>query len=51
MRITSSYFCAGLVMAEGCVIRAAPILRYMHGWTRESVQSYCRMKDWKCEWL
>lgn len=49
MRITSPYFCAGLVLENGIVKRAAPILKYMIGWTRERVLSYAYGKGWKVD--
>lgn len=33
------------------VIRAAPIIRYMVGWTLERVEDYCKKKGWKIEWI
>lgn len=47
--ITSSYFCAGLVIRGGKVIKAAPILRYMTGWTPERIKGYASRKGWKID--
>jgi hypothetical protein len=44
IRITSPYFCAGIV--EG---RAAPIIKYMQSWTLEKIQEYCNKKKWRLE--
>lgn len=48
LRITSSYFCAGVVLADGVAVRAAPIVRYMLGWSDSSVRRYCHNKGWQC---
>lgn len=51
LRITAPRFCAGLVLnACDVVVRCAPIVRYMRGWTRENVRYYCRYKGWHCDW-
>lgn len=47
IRITSPYFCAGLVLNE----RTAPILHYMKNWSFEQIQEYCVNKNWQMEWL
>lgn len=50
MRITAPHFVAGLVLnANQVVVRAAPILRYMLGWSRHHVRNYCARKHWKVE--
>lgn len=43
-QINSSYFHAGIVFKENKVIKAAPIVGYMKGWTSEQVTSYCNKK-------
>jgi len=45
--IDAPHFCAGLVLENDLVIRAAPILRYMVGWRRERVMAYARRKGWQ----
>lgn len=46
-QIDSGYFCAGVVVDDlGRVIRAAPIVKYMRGWTLKQVEDYCREKRW-----
>ena len=32
-RLDSGYFCAGLVLEDDVVVEAAPIIKYMLGWT------------------
>jgi hypothetical protein len=49
LQITSNYFCAGVVVQDGAVTRAAPILKYMRGWTIKRVRTYCKIKDWDCQ--
>lgn len=51
IRLTSHYFCAGVVLGQKRVIRAAPILKYMKGWTRDEVLRYARNKRWKIDLL
>ncbi len=31
------------------VSKAAPIVKYMVGWTKTAVIQYCKKKGWKCE--
>lgn len=47
IRIVSPYFVAGVVLGSKRVIRAAPILKYMKGWTKDQVLSYAKKKGWK----
>jgi hypothetical protein len=48
-RITAPHFCAGvLVDALHCVVDAAPIVRYMVGWTDERMAGYCARRGWQC---
>lgn len=49
IQITAPHFCAGLVAKDGRVIRAAPIIKYMRGWTGQQVADYCREKGWHWE--
>ena len=46
-QITAPHFCAGIVLADDEVVEAAPILRYMVGWYRDRVRTYCNSKGWK----
>ena len=44
-QITAPHFCAGIVLDEdGVVTRAAPIAKYMAGWTREEVRECVKRK-------
>jgi hypothetical protein len=49
IRIDSGYFVAGVVLEGAYVVRAAPIVKYMMGWTKERVVSYSHRKKWKYE--
>jgi hypothetical protein len=42
-------FCAGIVLWDDKVIEAAPIVKYMKGWTRDRVRTYCARCGWKVE--
>lgn len=44
IRITAPHFCAGI--ADG---RAAPILKYMKGWTVRRIREYCVQRGWSFE--
>jgi hypothetical protein len=46
MRISGPNFCAGVVLLHGRVIRAAPKLRYMLGWTASRVREYAAYCGW-----
>jgi hypothetical protein len=57
VRIDAPHFCAGVVISGGVVTRAAPILKYMFGWTGARVGVYAIGKGWTvdyklpgCEW-
>ena len=46
-RIVAPHFVAGLILARtGRITQAAPILRYMVGWSLGRVESYCLSKGW-----
>lgn len=47
MRVEGPSFVAGLDVKRGVVIRAAPIVRYMLGWTLHRVQEYAYRRGWK----
>lgn len=51
LRITAPYFCAGTVYEAGTIIRAAPILKYMIGWSVMRAVKYCQSKGWHYEVL
>ena len=46
-QITAPYFTAGLVVCDGKVKDAAPIIRYMIGWTKEKMAGYAQRHFWK----
>jgi hypothetical protein len=50
-RITAPHLCAGLVVRhlDLTVAEAAPILRYMVGWSGSRVRQYCERKGWELE--
>lgn len=49
LHIDAPHFCAGVILNRfGRVIEAAPILRYMLGWSRSRVESYVHAKRWSC---
>jgi hypothetical protein len=42
-------FTAGIVLWDDKVIEAAPIVRYMKGWSRDRVRSYCKERGFSVE--
>ena len=44
-------FTAGIVLWDGVVVEAAPIVGYMkkRKWTRDQVREYCNRRGWKIE--
>lgn len=49
VRIIAPHFVAGLEADGGRVTVAAPILRYMVGWSGKQVADYCVKKRWTWE--
>jgi hypothetical protein len=47
IHITAPHFVAGVVLEGDVVVRWAPILSYMRGWTRAHVIAYCDKKRWR----
>lgn len=45
--IKAPHFTAGIVLWDNKVIEAAPICRYMKGWSRDRVRSYVASKSWE----
>lgn len=45
IRVIAPHFVAGFE-TDGVVIRAAPIMKYMVGWTDEKTRSYILKKGW-----
>lgn len=43
IRIVAPWFVAGVIIG----IRAAPIIGYMCGWSREEIIAYCKKRRWK----
>lgn len=46
-QIQSSYFTAGCVSENEKIIVAAPIIKYMIGWTEKEMIQYCQKKNWQ----
>ena len=46
IRITSSYFCAGIEVEDQHVVNTAPILKYMNGWSMSQVIDYVKKNLW-----
>jgi hypothetical protein len=44
--IDAPHFYAAVICKFGHVVRYAPILKYMRGWSEEHVISYARAKGW-----
>jgi hypothetical protein len=44
--IDAPHFCAGIVLVDDVVVDAAPIVRYMVGWSRSKVEAYTKKKNW-----
>jgi hypothetical protein len=42
-------FCAGAVVRNSRVVRSAPIVGYMQGWTEDRVRSYAARRGWRIE--
>ena len=38
---------AGLVLRDGVVVKAAPLLDRMLGWTVPQLRRYCKINGWK----
>ena len=47
LHIDAPHFCAGAVVSEGKITRAAPIIHYMKGWKPSKAESYCQKRGWK----
>jgi hypothetical protein len=48
-QISAKHFTAGIVLWDGKVIEAAPVVGYMkkQKWTRDRVRAYCAEKGWQ----
>jgi hypothetical protein len=51
IQLTSKWFCAGVVAdpVTQHIMRAAPIIGYMVGWSSSRVLRYARMRGWRAE--
>lgn len=47
VQVTAPHFCAGVVLKNERVVRAAPILEWAMLWERKALSSYFRRKRWK----
>ena len=47
--IDAPHFFAGVCISaqDDRVVRCAPIVKYMRGWSRQQVLEYCRLKHWQ----
>jgi len=46
-QIKAPHFTVGIVLFDDRVVEGPPIVRYMRGWSRDRVRTYCGEKDWK----
>jgi hypothetical protein len=51
IRLDMGYALAGVELEADKVTRAAPILKYMRGWTTVKVLEYAHKKGWKVDIL
>jgi hypothetical protein len=49
LRILGPDFVAGLIVDRNRISRAAPVIRYMTGWTVREVLARCSQRGWQCE--
>jgi hypothetical protein len=47
--IDSGYFVAALEIEDDKVVNAAPIVKYMMGWSTQRVRNYAHSKNWKLD--
>jgi hypothetical protein len=45
-QVTAPHFCAGIIVADGFIIKAAPILRWAHNRSLNSFEDHCVKKGW-----
>ena len=45
--IDAPHFYAAVVIKNGLVIKTAPILKYMYGWSQDKIFNYTQAKGWK----
>ena len=46
IQIYAAHFCAGVIHDDGRIVKAAPIVRYMLGWSGKEFNTYCARKGW-----
>lgn len=49
IQIKSSYFCCGILVQSGKIVKAAPIVKYMIGWNGKRFKQYCNKKKFTYE--
>lgn len=47
LQVTAPYFCAGAKVRGQKIVSAAPIIKYMIGWTVNKAQQYATSKGWQ----
>jgi hypothetical protein len=47
LAIDAPHFYCGVILCNDRVIRAAPIVRYMRGWTADRLRRYCQRRGWQ----
>lgn len=47
IHITAPHFCAGAVIINGRIVRAAPILGWTHGKSVQQGEAWCRRKGYE----
>lgn len=47
LQLEAPHFTAGVLVRDDRVVEAAPILKYMLGWSRGRVEKYCDKKSWE----
>jgi hypothetical protein len=45
-QVTAPHFCAGIIVADGFIIKAAPILRWAYDRSLNAFEDYCVKKCW-----
>jgi hypothetical protein len=45
-QVSSRFFMGGVVLKNGTVVRASPIISFMKGWRSGKVAKYCRARNW-----
>lgn len=51
IRIDAPHFCAGAIVQNGKIVKSAPIIKWMINKTVAQIMSYCKQKNWSCEYL